>query len=203
LHGQANHQKPGGVHLDGVPRQIECWFPGSHCDVGGGHPPEDDKLWPLSLGWMLEEAAKVNLYVDPDRKNAVFSAGASAKVWAEMHHESLEGLWNIAEYFPAIRWRRDSKDNTWQRRWEIGKGTPRIIRPGELIHHSTLLRLHEKEVDLPPDGREGPYDPRNLCVRYKEEVRRLPDPLPEYHVYGPENCGCEACQKLAAIGFHS
>jgi uncharacterized protein (DUF2235 family) len=162
LHRQANHEKPGDRHIDGVPRQIECWFPGSHCDVGGGHSPEDDKLWPLSLGWMLEEAAKVNLYVDPDRKNDVFGAGASPKFWAEMHHESLEGIcWNAAEYFPAIRWRRDDSSNTWHRRWEIGMGRPRILYSGELIHHSTLLHVTLfPPISLVPSPDSLYYQPR-------------------------------------------
>ncbi|MBV8212095.1 MAG: DUF2235 domain-containing protein [Verrucomicrobia bacterium] len=194
-HGEGSHEKSGVGDVDGVPRRIECWFPGSHCDVGGGHAPEDDKLWPLSLDWMLEEAAKVELYVDPDRKRTVFGATASSKVWVEQHHESLEGLWKVAEYFPAVRWRRDYETNTWHRRFEMGKGIPRKIRSGDLIHESTLRRLREKEVDL-PDGRKGPYEPRNLCVKYKEEVRRLPEQLPEYHVYQPANCGCQACDGL-------
>jgi len=61
-HDRRNHEESGADDVIGVPRRIECWFPGSHCDVGGGHAPDDDKLWPLSLGWMLEEAAKVDLY---------------------------------------------------------------------------------------------------------------------------------------------
>ena len=155
-----------------MPRLIECWFPGSHCDVGGGHPPEDDKLWPLSLAWMLEEAAKVGLYIDSDRRKTVFGTTSSSKLWAERHHESLEGWWRVAEYCPATRWRRDYKANARHRRIQIGNGTRRKIRPGELIHQSALLRLREQVVDL-PGRRKGPYEPPNLCARYKLEVRRI------------------------------
>jgi uncharacterized protein (DUF2235 family) len=193
---QEDHQEWNGAGHSEMPRLIECWFPGSHCDVGGGHLVGDDKLWPLSLHWMLKEAAKANLYVDRNRQSAVFDATASAKVWMEEHHESLEGFWKVAEYFPAVRWRRSYKTNKWQRRFEIGQGRPRTIRSGELIHQSALLRLREEKVDLPPDSRKGPYEPRNLCAMYKESVRRIPDPLPEYHVYQPANCSCEACKKL-------
>ena len=192
---QADQQKSGVGGSEGMPRLVECWFSGAHADVGGGYLLDDDKLWPLSLEWMLEEAMKAQLQVDPDRKRAVFGARASSKVWTELHHESLKGWWRVAEYFPAIRWRKDNTGQ-WHRRFEIGRGTPRKILSGELLHRSTLLRLREKEVALPPDGRKGPYNPRNLCVKYKEEVRRMPDPLPEFDTYRPGNCGCKACKQF-------
>ena len=166
--------------MGGVPRLIECWFPGSHCDVGGGHAAKEDQLWPLSLEWMLSEAEKTGLLVDPVRKQTVFASASSPTIWETLkHHESLEGRWKLAERFPALRWRKDDETGEWRSRFETGRGTPRKVQPGELIHQSALLRLREKEVLL-PDGKMGLYNPPSLCAKYKDRVRHMPDPLPEY-----------------------
>jgi uncharacterized protein (DUF2235 family) len=208
--GQSNHllnqDSVGIAKRGGVPRLIECWFPGSHCDVGGGHAAKEDQLWPLSLEWMLSEAEKTGLLVDPARKRTVFPSAVSPPIWALKHHESLEGRWKLAERFPVLRWRKvkpvegnvpHDETGEWQSRFETGRGTPRKIQPGELIHQSALLRLREKEVLL-PDGKMGLYNPPSLCTKYKDRVRQMPDPLPEYDVYRHEQCGCEACERLKA-----
>ena len=194
---QSNQDSVEVAKMDGVPRLIECWFPGSHSDVGGGHAAKEDQLWPLSLEWMLREAEKTGLLVDPVRKQTVFASASSPSIWALKHHESLEGLWKVAEWFPALRWRQDNKTGEWRSRFETGRGTPRKVWPGELIHRSALLRLREKEVFL-PDGKMGPYNPPSLCAKYKDGVRHMPDPIPEYDVYQHAQCSCEACKRLKA-----
>ena len=154
LRGRSNASNPDSVEVAkmcGVPRLIECWFPGSHCDVGGGHAAKEDQLWPLSLEWMLSEAKKTGLLVDPVRKQTVFASASSPTIWALKHHESLEGRWKLAERFPVLRWRQDKETGKWRSRFETGRGTPRKVKRGELIHKSALLRLREKKVLL-PDG---------------------------------------------------
>lgn len=190
-----HEEKAGTVGPKGLRRQIECWFPGSHSDVGGGHLPEEDQLWPLSFAWMLEEAQKAGLQVDAARRQAVFATITSPKIWTGLQHESLEGPWTAAEYFPAVRWRRIGGE--WHQQLEIGRGTPRKIFSGELLHRSTLLRLREQAVSL-PNGRTGPYIPPNLCVKFITTLRETPDPLPEneFFTYRPGNCGCAACKGL-------
>lgn len=179
-----------------IPRLIECWFAGSHCDVGGGNEGADDQLWPLSLEWMLKEAQQAHLLIDTNRRLAMFESANSAPIWTLKHHESLEGFWKIAESFPALRWRKDYATGKWRSQFEVGRGTPRKVRQNELIHRSALERLRAPEVAL-PDGTKGPYNPRSLCVAYVKEVRQLPPaPLPEYHKYQPAMCGCEACERL-------
>ncbi|MEJ2862112.1 DUF2235 domain-containing protein [Actinomycetospora flava] len=43
----------------------QVWFPGDHCDVGGGHG-DDDRLSDGALAWMIEEAQKAGLpFVGP------------------------------------------------------------------------------------------------------------------------------------------
>jgi uncharacterized protein (DUF2235 family) len=199
--GERKRNGIGAGTFNGLPRLVECWFAGSHCDVGGGHEAADDKLWPISLEWMLQEAAKAQLLVDEKRKGSMLDDRLSKKIWAEEHHESLSGwFWKMAEFFPAIRRRKDYETGEWSARFEIGRGTPRKIRPGELIHKSVLERLREKEVVLPA-GRKGLYDPRSLCAKYKEGVRNMQEPLPELEGYAAWNCGCEACERLGAVSL--
>ena len=35
----------------------QVWFPGVHCDVGGGYPEKECGLSKIALEWMLDEAA--------------------------------------------------------------------------------------------------------------------------------------------------
>ena len=183
------------LHTDDTPRLIERWFPGSHCDVGGGHERTEDQLWPLSLEWMLDEARKRHLLIDSDRRRAVFQTMNSSAPWTLKHHESLEGSWKIAEYFPALRWRKNYQTGKWRSQFEVGRGTPRKVRPDEWIHRSALERLRAPEVLL-PDGKRGSYNPRSLCITYAQEVRKSSSPVPEYDEYKPAMCGCEACERL-------
>ena len=37
---------------------VELWFPGVHCDVGGGYPTDEGSLWRVPFQWMLNEAQK-------------------------------------------------------------------------------------------------------------------------------------------------
>jgi uncharacterized protein (DUF2235 family) len=46
----------------GGPKDIkQVWFPGVHCDVGGGYPEAESALAKIPLGWMLEEARNAGL----------------------------------------------------------------------------------------------------------------------------------------------
>lgn len=183
----------------GLQKVIECWFAGSHCDIGGGHEIADDKLWPITLDWMLREAENVGLSVDQTRKAAIFGDRLSGQIWKEEQHESISGFWRAAEYFPTIRRRKNYETGEWQARLEIGRGKPRRIRSGELIHKTVLQRLRESEVNL-PHGKRGAYDPPSLCSVYKENVRNMTAELPEMHRYVAADCGCGACQRLASDG---
>src|SRR5262249_28955413 len=73
----------------------EVWFPGVHCDVGGGYPTDDSRLWHEPFKWMLSEAAAAGLYVDSQRLNDILQNSAksprnwSANPWTDEKHESL------------------------------------------------------------------------------------------------------------------
>jgi uncharacterized protein (DUF2235 family) len=146
----------------------ERWFPGVHCDVGGGYPLKDGGLWRLAFQWMLDEAKSDGLLVDDRRLQKVLDkAPESPRPWNDPQHESLKGLWWLAEYFPKMVWRPDLK----KRVPDIGRGRHRFIRPGDVMHKSTLLRIRENPTYAPPNLTEG----------FRERVKAMdavPDSLP-------------------------
>src|SRR5207253_5890196 len=81
----------------------QVWFAGVHCDVGGGYPEKDSALSKVALHWMIEEAKKCGLIVDPAREAEILGKSGGKYVAPDpngMAHESLKGAWNIAEFVP-------------------------------------------------------------------------------------------------------
>jgi uncharacterized protein (DUF2235 family) len=142
----------------------ELWFPGVHGDIGGGYPAADGGLWRVAFGWMLDEAQKAGLQVNPHRLHAVLDRPPpSAQPWLERQHESLTPLWWLAEFIPKLRWRPGS---SWA--WPVPNwGRSRYIPDGALMHKAALLRV-----------REAAYAPPNFSKAFLEKVRGLPD-VPE------------------------
>jgi uncharacterized protein (DUF2235 family) len=145
---------------------LEVWFPGVHADVGGGYPDtaKDGGIWRAPFLWILGEAQKAGLLVNPQRlKTVLQKTQASPRPWDDMQHESLTLLWWLAEFFPKLQWRKESSV-----RWPVlGLGRHRYIESQALIHRTTLERL-----------RETCYAPTNFSRRFLEKVRQLPD-VPE------------------------
>jgi uncharacterized protein (DUF2235 family) len=50
----------------------QVWFPGVHCDVGGGYPESESGLSKIALQWMLTEAISAGLLVDPRQMELMF-----------------------------------------------------------------------------------------------------------------------------------
>ena len=147
----------------------ELWFPGVHADVGGGYPDtvQDGGLWRLPFQWILDQAQKAGLRVDPHRLHKVLNRTLpSPSPWTDRQHESLTPAWWPAEFFPKLRWRPGS---SW-RVPQMGLGRHRFIHEQALMHRSTLLRI--REID---------YAPPNFSQKFLDKVRGLavvPDALP-------------------------
>jgi uncharacterized protein (DUF2235 family) len=80
----------------------EVWFPGVHCDVGGGYHEEESGLSKIALEWMATEAIKAGLKVDGAQLSAVLGANpAYAKPDAHATlHNSLTAWWWPCEFVP-------------------------------------------------------------------------------------------------------
>jgi uncharacterized protein (DUF2235 family) len=147
---------------------VELWFPGTHCDVGGGYHEAEGGLWRVAFQWILDEARANGLLVDDRRLERVLTrTPASAAPWNEPQHESLKGAWWMAEFFPKLTWNPVKKAS----RPDIGRGRYRTIRDGEMLHRATLLRIREIE-----------YAPPNLSESFRRRVKTL-DVVPDALAY--------------------
>jgi hypothetical protein len=112
-------------------------------------------------------------------RDLTFGTGVTTKVkrayrmpppkdpWAEPQHESLRGIWWLAEFFPKRRWNSDL--NRCQIR--IGLGGRRTIKAGAQIHKSALRRIIATA-----------YAPPNLSPQFLDKVQKL-DAVPETLAY--------------------
>jgi hypothetical protein len=119
--------------------------------VGGGYPEPQSGLAKIALDWMLQEAKKAGLAVDPAKEAEVLGRTGSSKYVAPdpngMTHESLTGAWNIAEFVPKKHY--DWSTGKWSRRMNLYR--PRTLPPNSLVHDSVYLRAGNYRERLPAD----------------------------------------------------
>jgi uncharacterized protein (DUF2235 family) len=143
-----------------VPPDVEqVWFPGVHCDVGGGYPENDSGLSAIALKWMVSKAEAAGLILDQNMKATVLPQQSTPEYIAPNAggpaHESLTGLWWIVEYLPK---RYKDPAANFAARWMIHAGRPRYVRDNANIHASVFERMR-----LVPT-----YRPNNLPEHYQE-----------------------------------
>lgn len=95
----------------------EVWFPGTHCDVGGGWPEAESGLSKYPLAWMAAEAIKAGLLVDPSRLDEVLGRSpgsyAPASPTAKIHF-GMGPVWALAEFVPKKHWNFEKQDWEWR-----------------------------------------------------------------------------------------
>jgi len=124
--------------------RLEVWFPGVHCDVGGGYPGSCN-LSQIALAWMVREAECAGVRFHPKAKaerlaNVTDCLAAAA-------HESLHGWWWIPEWLPK---RVKDPLRGFQGGWILPRGRRRTVESGAHIHTSVLARAQEG-VKRPPN----------------------------------------------------
>jgi uncharacterized protein (DUF2235 family) len=136
---------------------LEAWFPGVHCDVGGGYPEMESGLSKTALRWMVGHAANAGLKIDAAAAARMLPgsdpADRAAPNVAAKIHESLQGFWWIAEYIPK---RIKDPAANFATRWIIHGGQHRFVAEGVNIHTSVFERM--KQVNT--------YRPSNLPKSY-------------------------------------
>jgi uncharacterized protein (DUF2235 family) len=160
-------QKVSGARTQDI---VQLWFPGVHCDVGGGYPEESSGLWRTSFEWMLAEAQNAGLFVNQTRVADVLRRTTpSQSPWDDPAHESLTPAWWPLEFFPKLCWQQ-----TRQRRFPaVGLGRHRTIAAGQLLSAATIKRIRETD-----------YAPANMTARFRADVRGLSQ-VPESYPYAP------------------
>jgi uncharacterized protein (DUF2235 family) len=130
----------------------EVWFAGVHSDVGGSYPESESQLSKIALRWMLCEAEQAGLRIDQLGKANILGAAppyVRPDPDMENQHESLRGLWWIAEVWPKIV-HVQTADGNWHRRIRFNLGRRRLISPGSLVHESVEQRLANNSLGYRP-----------------------------------------------------
>jgi len=137
---------------DAGPKDMkQVWFPGTHCDVGGGYPEAESGLSKIALEWMLKEAEALGLVCDPVRKETMLGQRGGGYVKPDPDakpHKSLQGLWHVAEYVPKKRYDHVTKITSWQ----MNRGKPRTWPPQPYIHTAAYDRGDEYAKRFPADA---------------------------------------------------
>lgn len=127
----------GNSETSGPKDLKQVWFPGVHCDIGGGYPECESGLSKIPLKWMLDEARNAGLRVDEEKVALV--SGERGGEWAAPDpdgkmHESLTRGWRPAEYVPKPRW--DGRKTSWR----ANRFRRRTIPIGSWIHDAAWVR---------------------------------------------------------------
>jgi hypothetical protein len=133
----------------------EVWFAGVHSDVGGSYPEQESQLSKIALRWMVTEAEFVGLQINQSRKAEILGGEpsyATPDPLTQNQHESLKGLWWVAEVWPKVV-HIEVSPQEWKRRLRINLGRRRYIQPNPFVHESV-----EQRIKNPATG----YQPRNL-----------------------------------------
>ncbi len=97
--------------FDAAPGQDlrQVWFPGDHCDVGGGYPESQSGMSKYPLEWMITEAQSEGLLVDLERVTTILGKNgggySEAKPDAKLH-DSMTGFWPALEYVSKRHWNK-------------------------------------------------------------------------------------------------
>jgi uncharacterized protein (DUF2235 family) len=137
------------------PTDIEqVWFPGVHCDVGGGYVENESGLSAIALAWMVAKAEAEGLMIDQSMKALVLPrqnmAGATyaAPFSGSPAHESLSGWWWLAEYLPK---RFKNPAANFATSWMLHAGRSRHVANGAKIHESVFARMKQVPTYRPPN----------------------------------------------------
>ena len=139
----------------------ELWFPGVHCDVGGGYADtvEEGGLWKVPFQWIVTEAERAGILINHGRlRKLLTKTPLSRRPWDEKKHESLTPLWWIAEFFPKLAWRPGIP----VRLPYLNLGRRRQVHEGAQIHRSALIRIQKTD-----------YAPPNFSASFVARIRSL------------------------------
>jgi uncharacterized protein (DUF2235 family) len=141
-----NHlwRKPNdGAVAYGPTDVMQVWFPGVHCDVGGGYAENESGLSKIALEWMIEEAVAAGLAVETVKVTEMLGKGSDRHVRPDFNapaHESLTGWWHVAELVPRKRY--DWQTGQTHRRMNLW--SRRRMPSGSLVHEAAFQRDNYK-----------------------------------------------------------
>ncbi|PYU09162.1 MAG: hypothetical protein DMG29_20310 [Acidobacteria bacterium] len=154
---------------------LEVWFAGVHSDVGGSYPESESQLSEIALRWMLDEAELAGLKVDPYRKADILGGkppNVAPDPSTKNQHESLHGLWWIAELWPKVV-HVQTPQGTWKKSIGANFARRRRISPDSLVHESVEQRLTSASLAYKPSN----LPPQLRIVRDRRASRTTSPPI--------------------------
>lgn len=137
----------------------ERWFPGVHCDVGGGYPIKEGGLWQGAFRWMLEQSRAHGLCLDPRREAQVWlDSKETPEPWKAPQHESLTWKWWPAEFVPKLKYFPKISMSL----PEMGLGRRRVIEDGAVADETALRRMVVRM--------KRPYRPPNVPESWRQDA---------------------------------
>jgi uncharacterized protein (DUF2235 family) len=127
----------------------QVWFPGVHCDVGGGYAESQSGVAKIALKWMAEEAKAGGLLIEEDKLSLILGDGGHGYVRPDPDgplHTSLTWKWRIAEYVPKPHW-----DGT-RLKWRANLGRARTWPKSPVVHDAAWQRGGNYSDRLPADA---------------------------------------------------
>jgi uncharacterized protein (DUF2235 family) len=144
---------------------LQVWFAGVHADIGGGYLEKESGLSKFPLLWMIDEAVKCGLAVNPrtvnqlawgiHRKGSPFSYVAPDIL--RDPHDSMSWAWRILEYIPKVDKYKEWKARKSYLGYYIPDAEPRPIPSDAFIHESVVKRMQAVPT----------YRPINLPTSYQ------------------------------------
>lgn len=159
----------------------QCWFAGSHSDIGGGYPETESRLSDISLQWMLEEILKLDhpikfgpVTVNGEAVTGTGTTGTPLHLYPDatsMQHSEIAGTRDTIDAF-RDRLSRILQGLLANANYEIIK---RSILPQATIHPTVKERFAlETIIDCASD-KVGDYRPEALR-EHNDFKQFYPDP---------------------------
>lgn len=132
----------------------QLWFAGSHGDVGGGYPEDDNGLAKIPLQWMIAQAEACGCWFDSDGKNQFLGRSPAHKDISKpdplaVAHNSTRGWWHLLEFLPRRQWDGASLRIRW-----FG---PNLYRRRLIPENAIFHRSVQEKMDGDPT-----YRPSNM-----------------------------------------
>lgn len=127
---------------------VQVWFPGDHCDVGGGHGSPGAEASQVALRWFVGEAVDNGLLIDPVRRERALglpAADRAVEATTELH-QSLRGWWRLAEFVPKLHFDGASGRD----RFRMNLFRRRTVPPDALVRRCAFDRSPDYRRPCPP-----------------------------------------------------
>ncbi len=131
----------------------EVWFPGEHCDVGGGHPEAESGISKYALKWMADEARSVGLRIDQERLDEMLGLKSArfARASPDAKRHKMPWKWWIGEFVFKPHW--NYARGNWEVRMNLFR---RRTMPDDAWVHSVAWEIPGYAKRLPEGARPWP-----------------------------------------------